>query len=166
MTTQRSGSPRPKTAPPRAPGEPPYVSTRRQRAPRPRSAALQRLLRGLHLLALIVGPVVLLSLAAAGIGYVRLLHGPISLKSFSERIESSINAELDGFKTDIDDAVITLSDDYRVELRLINLRINEADGDLVASAPLAAVELNKSALWQLDAAPERVYLIEPRLAHR
>lgn len=164
MTTQRSGSPRPKTAPPRAPGEPPYVSTRRQRAPRPRSAALQRLLRGLHLLALIVGPVVLLSLAAAGIGYVRLLHGPISLKSFSERIESSINAELDGFKTDIDDAVITLSDDYRVELRLINLRINEADGDLVASAPLAAVELNKSALWQLDAAPERVYLIEPRLA--
>jgi hypothetical protein len=115
-------------------------------------------------LAFVLGPVLLLSIAAAAIGYVRLLHGPISLKSFSESIKASINKELDGFTADIDDAVITLAEDYKVELRLINLRLNEANGDLVASAPLAAVELNKSALWRLGAAPERVYLIEPRLA--
>jgi hypothetical protein len=125
---------------------------------------MQRLWKALHMVAFVVGPIILLSITAAGIGYVRLLHGPISLKSFKERIEASINAELDGYTAGIDDAVITLADGYKVELRLINLRLSEADGDLVASAPLAAVELDKSALWRLAAAPERVYLIEPRLA--
>ncbi len=164
MTTQRSGNPWPRTVPPRPPGEPPYAAAaRRSRAAAP-SSGRRRLWKALHLFALVVGPVILLSITAAVIGYVRLLHGPISLKSFSEEIEASINAGLDGFSAGIDDAVITLADDYKVELRLINLRLSEADGDLVASAPLAAVELNKSALWRLAAAPERVYLIEPRLA--
>ncbi len=162
MTTQRSGNARPRTAPPRPPGEPPYTAGRRAQSPQ--STTRRRLLRAAHLVALVVTPIILLSVAAAIIIYVRLLHGPVSLKSFSSEIAASINSELDGFVAAIDDAVITLADDYRVELRLINLRVNEADGDLVASAPMAAVELDKSALWRLAAAPERVYLIEPRLA--
>lgn len=158
MTTQRSGQTRQRTAPPRSPGEPPYL---RNRVP---SAGRQRLNRIAHLAALVIGPVVLLSLAAAILIYVRLIHGPVSLKAFSERIEESINADLGGFKADIDDAVITLAEDYTVELRLINLRVTQAGGDLVASAPEAAVELNKGRLLRLDPKPERVFLIEPRLA--
>jgi hypothetical protein len=117
-----------------------------------------------HYLAYFVGPVVLLSLVAGAICYVRMLHGPVSLKTFKEDIESSINANLGDFTVKIDDAVLALGDDRRIELRLVNLRLSEHDGDLVASAPEAAVELSTAALWQLEAAPERIYLIEPRLA--
>lgn len=164
MTTHRSATTRSRpAAPPRTSGELPYTSLR-HRPPRAQSPAWRRFVRAAHLLTLVLGPVVLLSLAAAVIVYVRLLHGPVSLKVFSERIEASINAELDGFTAVIDDAVLTLADDYTVELRLVNLRVNEADGDLVASAPSAAVELSKGALWRLEASPERVYLIEPSLA--
>jgi len=162
MTTHRSGTTRGKPAPPRPPGELPYTALRTGRAAGP-SAVRQRLGRIAHLAALVLGPVVLLSLAAAAVIYVRLIHGPVSLKSFSTHIEASINAELDGFRADIDDAVLTLAEDYTIELRLINLRLNDADGDVVASAPMAAVELDKGALWRLEANPARVYLIEPRL---
>ncbi|HEX2840326.1 AsmA-like C-terminal region-containing protein [Hyphomicrobium sp.] len=163
MTTQRSGNPWPRTgSPPRLPGEPPHTSGRRPQ--KPQATSRRRIYRVAHLVTLVLAPVVLLSLAAAIIIYVRLLHGPVSLKSFGSNIEASINADLDGFTADIDDAVITLADDYRVELRLINLRVSDLDGDLVASAPMASVELDKSALWRLSAAPERVFLIEPRLA--
>ncbi len=43
---------------------------------------------------LVLGPVVLLSIMAAIICYVRLLHGPVSLQLFNERIEQGISAEL------------------------------------------------------------------------
>lgn len=163
MTTHRSGNTRPRPAPPRNSGDLPYTALR-QRPPRPLSPARRGWLRVGHLAALILGPVVLLSLAAAAIVYVRLLHGPVSLKMFRENIEASINASLDGYTAAIEDAVITLAEDYTVEMRLVDLRLSKQDGDLVASAPMAAVELDKSALWRLQAAPERVYLIEPQIS--
>jgi len=153
---------RARTAPPRAPGDVPYT-TLRTRPSKPESATRRRLRKMAHVAAFVLGPVILLSLVAAAVIYVRLIHGPVSLKSFSERIEASINAELDGFAAHIDDAVLTLAENYTVELRLINLQLTDADGDPVASAPMAAVELDKSALLRLEANPSRVYLIEPRL---
>lgn len=165
MTTHDSGTPWPRTGPPpRTAGRAPYAAQRPLDARPPKSAARRRLAAAAHWATLILAPVVLLSLVAAGIVYVRLLHGPVSLKSFSREIEANINASLDGVTAAIDDAVITLAEDYTVELRLINLRLSERDGDLVASAPTAAVELDKSALIRLEAAPQRVLLIEPRLA--
>lgn len=165
MTTQHSGLFRQRAQAPPGTGTGAYPAlARRPQARRAPSALRRRLLRALHWATLILGPVVLLSLAAAAIVYVRLMHGPVSLQTFRAEIEHSINAELDGFTAAIDDAVLTLAADYTVELRLINLRLSEADGDLVASAPMAAMELDKSALLTLVAAPERVFLIEPRLA--
>lgn len=164
MTTHRSGKTQTRPpAPPRTSGELPYTSLR-HRSPRPQNPLRRRLMRAAHLMTLVLAPVVLLSLAAAGIVYVRLMHGPVSLKTFGERIEANINAALVGLTTAIDDAVLVLAEDHTVELRLVNLRISEADGDLVASAPMAAVELSKAALWRLEARPERIYLIEPSLA--
>ncbi len=112
----------------------------------------------------VIVPVLLLSFGAAALGYVWLMHSPVPLKSFSKRIESRINASLSGFRADIDDAFLAIGADKGVELRLTNLRIKEADGDDVVSAPEAAVKFNKSALWRLDAVPERISLIEPKLA--
>lgn len=129
----------------------------------PQAAPPRRGWRALKIALITVLPLFLLVMLVAGAGYVRLLHGPISLKDFKAQIENSINADLGGFTAHIDDAHIALADDLRVEVRLTNLRIQDDDGDLVASAPLAALELNRTAFWRLQAAPKRVYLIEPRV---
>ena len=162
MTTQTSGRHAPRTLPSRGGPSGPHTGGRRTAPPQP--PAPRTFGRIFKIAAFTVVPVLLLMLLAVGIGYVRLLHGPISLKAFSEQIEERINADLDGFTVHIDDALITLADDFRVELRLTNLRIKEDDGDLVASAPSAALELNRTAFWRFEVAPKRVDLIEPRLA--
>lgn len=112
----------------------------------------------------VIVPVLLLSFGAAALGYVWLMHSPVPLKSFSSRIESRINASLSGFRANIDDAFLAIGADKGVELRLTNLRITDASGDDVVSAPEAAVKFNKAALWRLDAVPERINLIQPKLA--
>ena len=104
----------------------------------------------------------MLAVLVVGLGYVRLRHGPISLKFLVAPIERGINAELDGNSVKIDDAVVSLSETGGLEFRLRNLRMSEPDGDVVASAPLAAVELSASALWSARIVPARVELIEPR----
>ena len=63
----------------------------------------------------------------------------------------------------IDDAVVSLSETGGLEFRLRNIRMHEKDGDVVASAPFAAVELSASALWSMRIVPARIELIEPRL---
>ena len=159
MTTHKTGRPRTsRTAPPVAGYRAPIYRAEPAREPAGPVA------RTCTYALLVLGPVVLLSILAAIICYVRLLHGPVSLQLFNERIEQGISAELGDFKARIDDAVLTLGDDWRVELRLTNLRIIEPDGDLVASAPLAAVDLDPGSLLWMHASPQRVFLIEPRLS--
>src|SRR5262245_12375204 len=98
----------------------------------------------------------MLAVLVAGLGYVRLRHGPISLDFLVEPIERGINAELAGNKVRIDDAIVSLSETGGIEFRLTNIRLQERDGDTVASAPFAAVELDTSALWSLRAVPARI----------
>ena len=59
--------------------------------------------------------------------------------------------------------VVSLSEMGGLEFRLRNVRLHETDGDVVASAPYAAVELSGSALWSMRVVPARIELIEPRL---
>ncbi len=125
--------------------------------------ACDQVLHGLGRSVFILAPVIMLAVLVFGLGYVRLRHGPVSLKFLVAPIERGINAELDGNSVKIDDAVVSLSETGGVEFRLRNLRLSEADGDVVASAPLAAVELSGSALWSARIVPARVELIEPKL---
>jgi len=110
----------------------------------------------------LLSPLLLLVVLVGGLGYVRLLHGPVSLEFLVDPIESGINAELEGSSAQIDDVVVSLSETGGVEFRLRNMRLLE-DGNVVASAPQAAVELSTSALWSAKFVPARVELIEPRL---
>ena len=106
--------------------------------------ACDHVLHGLGRCAFVLAPVVLIAVLIFGLGYVRLRHGPVSLKFLVAPIERGINAELEGNAVKIDDAVVSLSETGGVEFRLRNLSMTEADGDIVASAPLAAVELSAS----------------------
>jgi hypothetical protein len=114
--------------------------------------------------ATVVLPIVLLAVLAVVIIHVRLQHGPVSLKMFAAPIAAGINAELGDLSATIGDVEARLSSEGRLEFRLKNVSIREADGDAVASAPMAAVEISRSALWSLRIVPERIYLIEPRLS--
>jgi AsmA-like C-terminal region len=125
--------------------------------------ACDQVLHGLGRCAFVLAPVALIAVLIFGLGYVRLRHGPVSLKFLVAPIERGINAELEGNAVKIDDAIVSLSETGGVEFRLRNLRMTEADGDIVASAPLAAVELSASALWSARIVPARVELIEPKL---
>jgi hypothetical protein len=127
------------------------------------TAIADRILHGLGRSVFILAPVAILLVLIVGMGYVRLRHGPFSLKFLVAPIERGIDAELDGNTVRIDDVMVSLSDTGGIEFRLRNLRMHEPDGDVVASAPQAAVELSTSALWSWRIVPARVELIEPRL---
>ena len=127
------------------------------------AAACDRVLHGVGKSVFLLAPFAMLLLLVVGLGYVRLRHGPISLKFLVAPIEHGIDAELDGSSVRIDDVVVSLSGRGGLEFRLRNLRMREPDGDVVASAPLAAVELSTSALWSGRIVPARVELIQPRL---
>jgi hypothetical protein len=102
--------------------------------------------------------------AVAGVIYVRISHGPISFKFLAGPIERGITAELTGFDARVEDATIAMSPDGTVELRLVNLRLSEADGDVVAIVPTAAIELSRPALLAMRIVPSRIDLIGARLS--
>ena len=112
---------------------------------------------------LIVPPVALATLAI-GLGYVRLMHGPFTVKPLTAVIERALTAELPGLGVRIAEVDVALAEGGSVEFRLRNIRIAEADGDLVAAAPMAVASLSWPALKRLRVAAERVELIEPKLS--
>ena len=140
-------------------------NVKRRKRPEPRGSKRRgRMFAGvLGHMALFLLTIVIAAAATAGVVYVRISHGPISLKFLAATIEKGINAELSGFEARIDDALLALTPDNRLELQLANLRLSEPDGDIVATVPTAAVELSRKALWALKVVPSRIDLIEPRL---
>lgn len=114
--------------------------------------------------ALFVLTILIVAAAACGVLYVRLSHGPVSLKFLVASIEKGITAELPGLRARMDDALLAVTDGGKVELRLTNLQIVEGDGDAVATVPMAAVELSRPALWAFKLVPSRIDLIDAKLS--
>lgn len=102
---------------------------------------------------------VLLALA-----YGRLNQGPVSLSSVVPVMEEAINRELADLEVRIDDAIIQRdAEGPGVNFRLRNIRLIDAQGAVVAQAPLAAVGLSGRALLRGRIAPGSVDFIGPRL---
>jgi AsmA-like C-terminal region len=113
---------------------------------------------------MIVLPLLLLSLLTLGIGYFRLMQGPITVGFLAEPIKRGIDQGLPGFSVAFESVILTLGDTGGLELRLKNMRLAEENGEIAVSAPQAAIELHGGSLWSFNASPERVELIEPRIA--
>src|SRR5512139_3193017 len=111
-----------------------------------------------------ISPVILLSALAAIVLYVRLLQGPVSLKFMAGPIERGITAELDGMSVSVDDARLRRSTAGEYAFELVNLRLTEKDGSVVARAPVAAVALDMWRLPLMQVLPRRVELVEPRIS--
>lgn len=130
------------------------------RLPRRSAGSVSSLLAhcGLLLLTLLIAAAGIL-----GVLYVRLSHGPISIKFLVSAIERGINAELSGLSARMDDVALALSPSGAIELQLTNLQLSEADGDVVASVPAAAVELSRPALFTFKVVPSRIDIINAQL---
>ena len=125
--------------------------------------ALKHAGRGARFFLFAAVPFIVLFALGVALTIVRLQHGPISLSFLVPPIERSINASLDGYVADIGDAIVMFTDSHRLEFRLQNVRFSEPDGDVVASAPLASLEISRQALLKAQLAPSRVELIRPEL---
>ena len=167
VPTPRTGVPR--TGVPRT-GVPPSVRTERTAAKRPAasgaSGARRRppFFRPLKTIAVGVGVIAFAGLLLAGLLYVRLLHGPISLAFLSQPIEHAIAEEVAGLRVAIEGVDLRLADGGQLEVELKNVRVTDLGGVPLVIAPSASVSLSRRAMLSGRIAPESVDLISPRLS--
>jgi hypothetical protein len=133
------------------------TASRRASAPaRPWLAALRVTAK---LAALVIFPI----LIAAGLLYVRLLHGPISVGFLAQPIERAIAEEISTVGVAIEDVALRLGDHGQIEFELKNVRITDTDNVALAMAPSALISLSRKALLSGRIAPESIDLVSPRL---
>ncbi|MEO0729364.1 MAG: hypothetical protein AAFY64_03160 [Pseudomonadota bacterium] len=109
-----------------------------------------------------LAPVVLIIAIIAGLAYVRLSNGPISLSILSAAIGDSLTSDLPGLSAQFD-TVELAAGEGGLQLRLSNIKLSEDAGRLVAHAPFATINLSSRALLSGIAAPERISLVQPSL---
>ncbi|MEM7775970.1 MAG: AsmA-like C-terminal region-containing protein [Pseudomonadota bacterium] len=114
---------------------------------------------------MILLPVCLLLLIAAGMLYARLSQGPLSLPFIAKAIGKGLSEELGGTATSVATAELA-AQNGGLSLLLRDVRIHDPDRRPVIVAPRVSVALNLSALWQARLVPQRVTLIAPRLRLR
>jgi hypothetical protein len=98
-----------------------------------------------------------------GLLYVRLLHGPVSLKLLLGPIERGLSQELSDLGVHIEDVSLQLNEASGLQFELKNVRVTDERGATLAAAPSAAVGLSLRALVQGRIALESVDLISPRV---
>jgi hypothetical protein len=102
-----------------------------------------------------------------GITYWRLLHGPVPLGFLNSRIETAINANLTGMHVTLGGAVLEIDGTTKVpSVHFQNLSMRDDQGNIIASAPRAAVTLDTSSLFIGRVVPRSLSLIGPRISAR
>ena len=119
--------------------------------------------RGLKAAGIAFGLVALLIVASAGLLYVRLLHGSVSLSALAPLVERSISEELGGRPVRIDGAAMRLDPERGLTFALTHMTISDFDGAPLAIAPEARARLSVSAMKRGRVAVEQVELLAPRL---
>ena len=138
------------------------ASTRPSAASRAR-AERRSLLGGLGLAAkILVIPLFALAVVA-GLAYVRLLQGPISLPFLVEPIENALRQEFASVNIRVAEVAVRLAGSWRVEFELKDIRLASAEDETLALTPSATISLSRSALLVGRLAPESIALVQPRL---
>ncbi len=131
----------------------------RLRPSRRRSGPMARVLKGFLFVSFMV-----FSLAAIGavVGYVRLANGPVSLNYFKASIERHIQAKLGGHAVAMRNVLFGL-DGQGLALKLEDVSVRDEAGSPVASAPFAAMQIDRSALFKGEFSLSGITLIRPRI---
>lgn len=119
--------------------------------------------RGVKAALIVVGVLVLLIAGSAGLLYVRLLHGSVSLAGLAPMVERSISEELGGRPVSIDGAEMRIDPERGLTFALTQMTIADFDGTPLALAPEARARLSISAIKRGRIAVEQVELLAPRL---
>ena len=108
---------------------------------------------------------VLLVLAVAA--YVRLAQGPVSLDFLRGTVESKINQALPSMAVSIGGLVMERTGSAGVpHVRLTELRLNDKQGNYLASAPRASLGIDEQALFSGRLVPTSITLIGPLIRAR
>lgn len=100
---------------------------------------------------------------ALGLVYVRLMHGPVGLDFLVRPIEAGIADEFPGAQVRVESAALRLNDRGLLQFELKNVRIGDAAGEPLVSAPTATISLSRRALLTGRIAAESLDLLSARL---
>jgi hypothetical protein len=93
---------------------------------------------------------------------VMAMFGPVSLSFLTARLESAVNAELDGFQVKFRDTTLDWSDGSgRVNLTLVDTTVLGGGGEVIARVPRVAIGLSAGPLLQGRAVPRWIALEKP-----
>ncbi|MBC8038334.1 MAG: AsmA-like C-terminal domain-containing protein [Rhizobiales bacterium] len=96
--------------------------------------------------------------------YVRLWQGPVSLNFMTGTIQTQINNNLSGMSVAIDGALIEREPGSGIpHFRLRNITLRDADGNMIARAPRAAIGVEESSLFAFAIVPKSLELIGPHI---
>jgi hypothetical protein len=124
----------------------------------------RRFLGPLKVIAVVAGIAAFACVLMAGLLYVRLLHGPISVSFLTQPIQRAIAEEVAGVHVAIEGVDLRLADSGHVEFELKNVRVTDSGGVPLVIAPSASISLSRKALLSARIAPESVDLNSPRLS--
>jgi hypothetical protein len=100
----------------------------------------------------------------AAVFMLRLSRGPVALSFLKEPLENVINANLAGYRVEIDDAVIERDRaSGQPRLRLRNVLLQDMTGAIIARAPRAAIGIDGKKILTARLVPRQLELIGPRI---
>jgi hypothetical protein len=114
----------------------------------------------------------ILTLAAIGLvlatGLVwRLSQGPVSISFMRESIVQGINRQLGNLRADLGEAILEVDPETKIpSVRVLNVALKDEQGNVLASAPKAAVTLDLAAVLRGEVVARTLDLIGPRVVAR
>ncbi|MGF1650698.1 MAG: AsmA-like C-terminal region-containing protein [Hyphomicrobiaceae bacterium] len=108
----------------------------------------------------VAAAVVLVMALAAGLLWMTLSRGPLSVQWLAEPIARQISADLDGIIISFADVTAELGE-QGLELNLIDVLVSDRSGTPIARAQKAAIDLSTRALWRGLLAPRHIALVQP-----
>ena len=97
----------------------------------------------------------------------RLTQGPISLAFLNDRIETAINQQLTDMHVSLGGAMLEVDRNGNIpHVRFRNLVVRDSGGNIIASAPRAAVSLDTASLMSGKIVADTLELIGPKISAR
>lgn len=110
---------------------------------------------------------IVIAVLAIALFFWRLTQGPISLSFLNGRIEAAINQQLTDMKVSLGGAVLEVDPKGNIpHVRFRSLVLRDAEGNVIASAPRAAVSLDTTSLLSGKIVADSLELIGPKISAR
>ena len=108
-----------------------------------------------------------MTIAAAAYLVFALNSGPMSVGFLKDTVRERVSDSIPGIRLDLDDVVIEQGEgNSHPNLRMTNVRLTDADGNLIARAPRAAISVDIGEILSGTVKPKRLELIGARILAR